>query len=397
MNSSEIQLLHANISNELGRTPTLFIEKAETSHVLSSNYTHTEINDIRSPAQFRGVSFSKYKKTEVRKHFVEAMMKGKIEHACNWCAELICAGHYVDVWEVIFYYMAKHIHLGNPKIVIYLEMRYEVFRNIMGQGFYLSELEIRNNEKIRKLFAEIICTLTLSPKKPSFEPIKINRAEEFDMTQMTDRLKAPNMSFAEPIFKPKDPKEIFIAVNEFAYSIACENPNMISACYWIEWVIEFDQICKGRKQPCRCEKRNQFPVESKYQRDPIWMFWETLFYYSSKRNNPLIEKTLGSLQRMFCVKYTTASCKKRRYMLYYAIGLLTEAISMNVDILPNRQLLQTVVDQIDEVYKQIKKNEETPKTEYLFRGLEKQRSLEKSLMQMEIVGQLDTAQNLHVA
>ena len=66
--------------------------------------------------------------------------------ACYWAAELVCAGHYMDLWEAILYYVGKHIHLGNPKIVIYLEMRYQVFRNIMKQGHYTSELQLRNNQ-----------------------------------------------------------------------------------------------------------------------------------------------------------------------------------------------------------------------------------------------------------
>jgi len=352
--------------------------------------TITEINDIRSPSDFKGVSFSKYKKTEVCAQFIDQLQRGKIEPACHWCAELVCSGHYGDIWETILFYMAKYIHLGNPKLAIYLEMRYDIFRNIMGQGFHVNELEVRNNEKIRKLFAEIICTLALSEKKPSFEQIKINRAEEFDMTQMTDRLKAPGMNFAEPVFRSKDPKEIFIAINEFSYCVSTYYPNMMKACYWIEWIIEFDAICKKRREPCFCERRPH-PVENKYQKDIIWLVWDALLHYCSLRSNPLIEKTLGSLLRLFCVKYTTAACKRRRFLLYYAVGLLTEPVSMNVDILPNRQLLQNVVDKIDEVYKQIKKNEETPKTEYLFHGLDKQRNLERSVKQMELMGKLDPA------
>jgi hypothetical protein len=356
--------------------------------VQSTNIGMSEINDIRMPNAYRGVSFSKYKKTDVRTQFIDAMSKGKIEPACYWCAELICSGHFVDVWEIIFHYMAKHIHLGNPKIAIYLEMRYNVFRNIIEQKMHASELDLRNNEKIRNLFAEIVCTLTLSSRKPSFEKIKITRAEEFDITQINHRLKATSMNFAQVVFRKKDPKELFIALNEFAFCIS-ETKNMTLACYWIEWAIEFESICKTKKQPCVCERRIH-PVENKYQKDVIWLFWDALLHYCDK-NNKFIEKVMNALLCLFCVRYTTATCKKRRYILYYAIGLLTESTNMSENIISeeNKPVIQNVLDCLDEIYKQIKKNEESPKTEYLFQGLDKKKLLERSIRQMEMVNQMD--------
>ena len=64
-------------------------------------YGNTDINDIRTAPQFRGYSFSKFKKTEVKNQMVENMRKAKVEPAIYWCAELVCAGHYLDVWEII--------------------------------------------------------------------------------------------------------------------------------------------------------------------------------------------------------------------------------------------------------------------------------------------------------
>jgi hypothetical protein len=349
---------------------------------------NTEINDVRNPTQFKGFSFSRFKKTEVKTQFVENMKKGKVEPACYWCAELVCAGHYMDVWETILYYFGKHIHLGNPKLAIYLERRFSIFRNIISQGHFLNELQLRNNNNIRNLFAELVCILTLSNKRPSFEQVKINRVEEFDITQMTERLKAPAITYIEPIFKPKDPKELFIAANEFAYNLSPERRNMATAFYWIEWIIEFDNICKKRKEPCYCEKRANYNVDPKLQRDIIWIVWDALFYYCSLLNNPYTESIMKSLLTLFCIKYTTASCKKRRYILYYAVELVIEPVPTNIDIIGDKTIVYTVVNQINNIYKQIKKNEESPNTEYLFSNLDAQSRFEESMQKMEMMNRM---------
>jgi len=346
---------------------------------------NTDINDIRPIGSFKGVSFSKYKKTEVRTQLIENIQKGKIEPACYWASELICAGHYMELWETILHYTGKYIHLGNPKIVIYLEMRYEIFREIMQKGHYTSELDLRNNLRIRQLFAEIVSVLSVSNRKHSFESIKINRMEEFDMTQMTERLKAPNVKYAESIFQAEDPKELYIAINEFAYHISPERKNMLSACYWIEWIIEFDLICKKRKEVVLCQRRTHLHVDNKSQRDIIWIIWDAIMKCTTDMGNPFILKLQQSILSLFCIKYTTASCKKRRYLLYFSVALLTETVAIDIETVSKKEVVQNVIDKINEIYKQIKKNEESPNTDYLFSNLDKNTTFDQSVKKMELL------------
>jgi len=339
----------------------------------------SEINDIRSSADFRGISFSKYKKTAVKDAFIENMLNGKIEAACNWAAELVCAGHYLELWENILYYMAKHIHVGNPKLVCYLEKRFVVFRNIMSSTEVRSPLDHRNNPTIRNMFAEIVSVLTLSTKKHSFESIKINREEEFDMTQMTERLVAPSVDYVKPIFRSKDPKEVFIALNEFAYNLSAGRRNTVVACYWIEWIIEFDAICKKRKQMCECEVRDFVTVERKLGKDLIWMVWDVLFHSMKERGNPLVEKVMGSLLTLFSLHYTNACCRKRRYLLYFAVSLCTEQVNPATELVSDMRVVELAVKNINGIYKTIKKTEESPGTDYLFSGLDKKVAMAKQM------------------
>ena len=350
------------------------------------------INDIRETPDFKSITFSGYKKTDVKTELLQSLYKSKVENACHWCAELVCAGHYSDIWEVILLFLGKYIHLGNPKLAIYVDKRFNVFRNIMVQANFISELELRNNPTIRNMFSELCCVLSTSPKKPSIEPVKLNHAEEFDMTQLSDKLKAPSVLFGEPILKKEDPKEIAIAINELSYHVSSGNghvPNMSNACYWVEWLISFDQICKKRKHPCNAETRERIPVEHKYQKEIIWIVWDVLFHYCK---DDYLKTILNSILKLFCLKFTPASIKKRVYLLYFAVSIVTEPFVRNVPMIPNKQLLETTMAQINNIYKQIKKSEVSPNTEYLFAGLHSNDDANnrlKSMQKMELLNSID--------
>jgi hypothetical protein len=216
----------------------------------------------------------------------------------------------------------------------------------------------------------------------AFDNIKIKK-EDFDMTQMTDRFKAPNVKYAEAVFLKDDPKELFVAINEFAYNISQEGNNIISACYWIEWIIEFETLCKNKKEKIRCERRSFVPVDAKLQMDIIWIVWD-LFFKEAEKRSKIIKKVIEALLSLFTLKFTPGCYKKRKYILYFGVSLLCENVTVDEEIIRKSQqdIVTNVIKKIDLVYQQIKKNEVSPGTDYLFKDI-RGSNLEKTIEKLE--------------
>lgn len=344
------------------------------------------INDVRIIKDFKKISFSGYEKGKVVKKLIESLVSNKIEDACNWAVELICSGHYKELWEVIILYMSKYIHIGSPKLPIYINLRINDFKNIIKNGFVNYELELRNNPNIRNLFGEIILILCYSKKKYSFDLIKINTELAFSMENIQTKLKAPNIKFVECVFKSEDPKELFLSINELSYHLSKDDS--YNAAYWVEWIIEFDHICKKKKQFCICERRTWAKVDWKYQKDSIWLVWDLINFYAGKKDT-ITKKIINSLLEIFCLRFTIAIKKKRKHLIYNAIYILTEKYNSSEPFINQKDKIEKLMKKIELFYKQVKKNEKSPATDYLFKKAEEKSNIEKTREKLEIMNKIN--------
>lgn len=435
-----------------------------------------DFNDYRILKDFRITTFSGYQKTKVRDEFIKSLRERKIEPACYWTAEMVASGCFSELWEACFLFFTQCIHLANPKLVLYLRERYGLYYQLShstqtSTGSQISPLELRNNKSIRTLFTEIICVLSLSPRKPILtrailptsrhlgietkaiethhslnekskpnvdylHPSRIGGNPDFQIESetpsetssssrkkssdkkqylfhpnfMMDRVSAPNTDFYR-LKRPKDPEEWFVALNEFAYQISEERRNLLEACFWLEWMIEYDSYCrthhkdwaivnagstKINKGASRMEWIDGL-VPSKYYEDMAWGIWEILLTPSRTISaDSLVMKLLKNAHVLFCVDYTTASCSRKRFWFYYAISLHTESISgkEHEKIIQDesRDLIQRVIMKADDVYIEIKTAEKRPETDYLMAGIRERNHREDTINSLQAMQSVDMFQ-----
>lgn len=346
-----------------------------------------EINDIRTNKDFQSFTFSNFKKSEVKKQLLNDIFKGKIENSCYWTTELICAGHFMEMWEIILFYTCKHIHLGNPMLPAYINLRFQNFKEILNLGYVSNELAMRNNDRIRKLFNEIICVLCTSMKQHSYETIRVKQ-EDFNMNILSEKLKAPSVHYIDSVFQNGDPKEFFIPLNEFSYCIHQSCKQSVLACYWIEWILEFETFCKKKKETFECNTRTFAMVPNKFQKDIIWMVWECIIE-QGKQEKPIIQKILRELLALFCLKFSSGCKKRRKFCLYFATSLLCEHVNTNIQLFTNKKVIENVNKNTNLLYKQVKKNEKSPGTDYLFNQTTAKSNLEKTIDKLDIINKLN--------
>jgi hypothetical protein len=98
----------------------------------------------------------------------------------------------------------------------------------------------------------------------------------------------------------------------------CKYCNKKLANRYSRW--RHEQNCKIKKEKIFCERRNFAKVDSKCQKDIVWIIWD-IFLKESEKRSKITQKIMSSLLSLFCLKYTTGCHKKRKNIFTSSVKL----------------------------------------------------------------------------
>jgi hypothetical protein len=343
-----------------------YVRENEQERIANEERQPHYIDDVREEPEFRDITFSEFKKTDGKKAFAKAMVDGSTEEAMYWCGELVCAGHYLDIWDTVMTVVSRHIHTGNPKLPILVASKYELFRAkiepYISGGMFLKS---RNDTAIRDLFCELVVCVCLSSKRRTVSAVKINKQICFELPDISARIRAPSTRYIESIFDEDDPNELHAASNEFAFHISTESGDLLEACYWVEWIIAVTARYKQARQPLECVSRQTLPTEYKFQKEPIGIIWICLINECKERRDKLTTSIIDALMRLFYVRYTPGVVGRRKFLIYMAVDLIVDVYSKKTPLVSNRPYVDKVLENANHPYTLLKRNEHSSGTDYL--------------------------------
>jgi hypothetical protein len=136
------------------------------------------------------------------------------------------------------------------------------------------------------------------------------------------------------------------------------------------------------------------PVEGDAMFDVVFIIWDVIFNEVKNRKDKKLDEIIKSLCQLFCIRYTISSKKKRKILLYHAVSLLCENINYKTNVFENINILQTIKNKIDLIYKQIKiheivESEESLRNKEIQENIKGNKNFQNSFKKIQMVANND--------
>ena len=294
------------------------------------------IEDDREIESFKVKTFSGFKRTDVIKAVLKSIESKKIEQVCHWTTECIISGYIIQLLEKLIIYSSKVICVNNPKLPSYILNKLLILQNQINRLDINSKngiLLLRNSQMVRNMFFDIIVTLLISPKSKKYDKYpKININDDFKSENIQKRLFSQMNILPDNIIKFNDPDELKIFINEIFSLTKNEQFGYDKCCYWILWLIKWEELHKKNKQFFDIHERDIKEVDKKYRKNIIWVVWETIFEAMKIKKNNKIIKEIKSLFSIYTHNFTLSKRNTRLPIVFNAIAYLTNTINFNIPL-----------------------------------------------------------------
>ena len=321
-----------------------------SSTPIPNDYVLYNYNNYKSK-DYNKITVSGYKKTEIISALDNSITLNNIEESIYWSSELVASAQFNDkIWEKIFIIYGKHINISNPNMPSFILTEYYKYNNIISKynSSPTNELEIRNNQLIRNIIANVITQLTLSQNTDFLNTKNLPKISNSDMSMdcIRQRIMASDMNnlYHNNLVHPNDPIEAKIALNEILFHInrisfndlSRQNTNTRitdsikkSIFYWIKWLVKAESLIPDKNfifnNNSQSQLQSQSQSQSQNNNNDDWaiIIWNMIFIkckiHKNQSLNRFAIRNIKSLYQLFIINYKKSQRNNKIYLLYTAL------------------------------------------------------------------------------
>ena len=336
-----------------------------------------KIDDKREIHEFKSKTFSGFKKTDVINAVLKAIEAKKIEQACHWTTECIISGYTLVLWEKLLILSSKLVHINNPKIPYYMNMKNQILMNQIKRLNNKSKnaiLLLRNSQMVRNLFFDVVTTICTSLKTKKYDKYaKIDEKEDFKYENIQKRLCSKMNILPNHIIQFNDPNELRIIINEIF--TLCKNKQFgyERSCFWIIWLTKWEALHRKKKTPWNVSGRVVDGINPKHCANFIWIVWEVIFEELKTRRNNNIKKQINSLYSLYKCNYSPGKRNSRLPLVFNAIGYLTNDVKFTIPLRSDPKISIQVQTNVNKMFSSKKIHEIKPEKIVIKREPEKKK------------------------
>lgn len=316
------------------------------------------INDPRLTKDFKGITISGYKRTDVANVFYNSLFNSELENACRWSVELHATGllkPLLDKLELLYF---KNVNISNPYFIFYYYRRKDTLEQLMMKYPKKSEIFSRNCQEIRNLICELVSIVCLSKKNIVFENKSLPKlGKDFgNINNLRPKIVATDTRKIYRYLSDKDPSEVKLALNEIVnilYSFDC---NFDKVVFWYLWLKKITQVkMNGKKKTdfsFKCEPYEIKGVGDNYKTEWVWPLWKIIL--DVLKNSPdVIVRFVRKIYSEFKKGYNGYSNKAKHYQIMLSLYVITTSTNWKINIRQHDDHIIQACGNINYLYKNI--------------------------------------------
>jgi hypothetical protein len=256
-----------------------------------------------------------------------------------------------QIWRSLKNIYFKYININNPKFFFYLFRREKDYIKILNNYSKKNQIQTKNNQEIRNLYAELIAISVLTKKNNLFLPksLPLINSKSYLKEEIQKRMISKDLNKIQNFIYNSTSNDIKLALNEIINNLTSKRGTYQNCIYWYLWLEKLKNKNKKIKEKIIFDNENKF---SDHWIFILWNMINSVRDNIEKNNSTFIKKLFEYYKEDFKLSYI----QSKKYYILMSFYIIFNDLKWNVNLYQSEYLIIQTNANINKMYQNINKN-----------------------------------------